>query len=65
MSYLKEEKDGKKSLKRLVGFVVVGVSIILAITDQFTDYKVNITIWLTMFGSGMTMIGITVIPKIK
>ena len=65
MSYLKEEKDGKKSLKRLVGFVVVGVSIILAITDQFTDYKVNITIWITMFGAGMTMIGITVIPKIK
>ena len=65
MSYLKEEKDGKKSLKRLVGFVVVGVSIILAITDQFTNHKVNITIWLTMFGAGMTMIGITVIPKIK
>lgn len=65
MSIFKDKIGDKIGIKRTVGFVVVMVSIILAIIDQFSQYKVNTTLWLTMFASGMAMIGITVIPKLK
>lgn len=65
MSILKTETGGKTGIKRTTGFILVIISILLALVDQFTSYKVNETIWLTMFGSGVTLIGITAIPKIK
>ncbi len=65
MSILKPEKGGKTGIKRTTGFVLVIVSVLLAVTDQFTDYKVNISIWTTMFGAGVALIGVTVIPKLN
>lgn len=65
MSIFKDKIGDKDSMKRLIGFIVVIVSICLLIVDQFSKYKVNTTLWVTMFASGMAMIGITVIPKLK
>jgi hypothetical protein len=65
MSILKPQKDGKTGIKRTIGFILIIVSVCLAIVDQFTDYKVNIAIWTTMFGAGATLVGITALPNIK
>lgn len=65
MSILKPESGGKTGMKRTIGFILVVISILLAIIDQFTKHKVNITIWLTMFGAGTTLIGMSAFPKLN
>lgn len=56
MNDIFQEPDGKTSSKRVAGIIVVVISLGLAIVDTFTKYTVNETIWLTMFGGGMTML---------
>ncbi len=53
-----KEEDGRFSSRKIAGLTVVGVSIVQGLIDQLTDNKVNIVIWLTLFGAGMTMLGI-------
>ena len=65
MSILKPEKDGKTGMKRTVGFILIVVSVILAVFDMFTQHKVNNTIWMAMFGAGTTLVGISAFPNLK
>lgn len=65
MSILKPEKDGKTSVKRVVGLVLVFVGLALGVVDQFTDYKVTFAVWSTIFGTGAALIGVTAFPNIK
>lgn len=65
MSILKPEKNGKTGIKRVIGFILVIIAVILAITDQFTNYKVNFAVWSSLLGLGGALIGITAIPNIK
>ncbi len=53
-----KEDNGRWSSRKVAGLTVVGVSIVMGLIDQLSDSKVNIIIWATMFGGGMTMLGI-------
>ncbi len=65
MSILKPKKEGKTGIKRTMGFIMIVVSIALAIIDQFSEYKVNISVWGTMFGAGTALIGVSAFPKLN
>ena len=63
MNLFNENKGGKVSSRRLLGFIIIIFSLILAGVDTFSDNKVNDTIWIAMFTGGVSMIISTVIPN--
>ncbi len=65
MSILKKEPGGKTGLKRTLGFVLIGVAVVLAVVDQFTSFKVNFAVWSSLLGLGGLMIGASAIPKLN
>jgi len=64
MGLLKED-NGKTSSKRVIGFAVIVIALLMAVADQFFGFTVNEAVWITMFSGGMAIIGITVIPRRK
>ena len=65
MNILKPEIDGKTSIKRVAGIILLIVGVVWGIVDQFTDFKVTFAVWSSIFGTGAALIGITAIPNIK
>lgn len=56
---------GKVSSKRVAGLVSIAVALIMALIDQLSGYKLNVTVWTTMFGGGLAILGVSMIPSLK
>ena len=65
MSLLHEEIGGKKSFRRTIALIIIIFAMVLVIVDTFTEYKVNETIWLSLFGGGISIILSTMIKNRK
>jgi len=65
MSLLHEEIGGKRSFRRTIALIIIIFAMILVIVDTFTEHKVNETIWLSLFGGGISIILSTMIKNRK
>ena len=65
MSLLDEEIDGKKSFRRTIALIIIIFAMVLVILDTFTEYKVNETIWLSLFGGGISIVLSTIVKNRK
>ena len=65
MSLLHEEIDGKKSFRRTIALIIIIFAMALVVLDTFTKYKVNETIWLSLFGGGISIVLSTIVKNRK
>ena len=63
MRDLFKEEKGKTSSKRVAGIVCIMSCLFFALLDQLTEYKVNLTVFNTVFFGGIACLGSTLMPK--
>lgn len=65
MQALKDHKD-KYSSKRIAGWIILAICVLIAFIDMFTQYKSNDFIFGTMFAGAFALLGVeTVVNGVK
>ena len=65
MKEMFKDVNGKLSVKRITGFLIIASNLIMGFIDQLTTKDLNMVFFTTVFAGGIALLGIGVLEKEK